>query len=305
LSVYRNVRLDELDRFAAIGDPETARTYRTYLTTSLEAGETSPDRWFVAEEDDEIVGRIIFWGLPGSDLVSLDVFALTWSDPGRASDARNFLAAAMTSMRRSGVATITYERHEPDPDGHTPEALIRTLQDLGFREERRTIRVELSLPAGRPSAATLEFQGLADGISVEDFELIVFRCAVAGDDSAVAARTPSSLEESARRFVADSASMRGSTGLWRIGYANSEPVGVILPTANDGGPVLNYVGVVPEHRGHRVVDELLDETARLHRETGARRIRADTDIDNHAMVAAFERAGWTEFGRRTTYAVDL
>jgi RimJ/RimL family protein N-acetyltransferase len=275
------------------------------LTTSLEAGETSPDRWFIAEEDDKIVGRIIFWGLPGSDLVSLDVFAFTWSDPRRASDARNFLAAAMASMRQSGVATITYERHEPDSDGHTPEALIRTLQDLGFGEERRTIRVELSPLDVRPAAATLDFRGLADGITVEDFALIVFRCAVAGDDSAVATRTPSSLEESAQRFVADSASMRGGTGLWRIGYASGEPVGVIFPTANDGGPVLNYVGVVPEHRGHRIVDELLAETARLHSETGARRIRADTDIDNHAMVAAFERGGWTEFGRRTTYAVDL
>jgi ribosomal protein S18 acetylase RimI-like enzyme len=301
----RNVRLDELDRFAAIGDPETADTYRKYLTTSVEAGESFPSRWFIVEDEGEIVGRIIFWGLPKRDLVSLDVFALRWSDPHRAAGAAAFLEAAITSVRDQGVRTVTYERHEPDPDGHTPEALLHTLASVGFREVRRTIRLELSPVVALPLDAALEFRGLSDGVTIDDFAKVIARCAVDGDDSAVARRTGGSLEESARSFVDDSASMRGSTDMWRIAYARANAVGVIFPTANDGGPVLNYIGVLPEHRGNRLVDTLLAETALLHAREGAQRIRADTDVTNRVMLSAFARAGWEEFGRRTTFAVEL
>jgi hypothetical protein len=303
---YRTVGSEEIDRSSAIADPDTTRAYRAYLQSSWEAGETSPDRWFVAEEDGEIVGRIVFWSLPGSEHVSLDVFALPWADPRRRPLAAQLLQTGLDDLRRRGVQSVVYERHEPDPDGHTPPALIETLEAAGFSEVRRTVRVELRpVPVLEPSGR-VSYAGLGDGIRIEDFSEVVGRCAASGLDTGVTHRDrDASTGEAARAFVEATMSMRGGSTLWRIAHVGSDVVGVILPTANDGGPVLNYVGVVPERRGERLVDDLLLETARLHGAHGAERIRADCDEQNEPMQAAFARAGWSEFGRRTDYRLEL
>ena len=71
-----------------------------------------------------------------------------------------------------------------------------------------------------------------------------------------------------------------------------------------------YVGVVPEMRGRGYVDDLLAAgTATLLdvRSKGGdeKPLRADTDVANAPMAAAFERAGWARFARRREYGVDL
>jgi hypothetical protein len=304
---FRSVDLAELDAFAAIGDAETARAYRSYLLSSMEAGETSPERWFAAiDDDDRIVGRIVYWSLPGAAEVSLDVFALPWADEERAPFALDFLSSSLESLRSTGVRAVEYEHHEPDPDRHTPARLLDTLATAGFHQARTTVRFELSPVVAVTTGARVSFEGEADGRSLQDFADVVARCAAAGADTGVTGRRPDAdVEAAAMAFVSSTDAMRGGRELWRLARIGDEVVGVILPTANDGGPVLNYVGVVPQHRGHRVVDELLAETARLQAGAGAARVRADSDLDNQTMHAAFARAGWQPFGRRTTYRLEF
>jgi ribosomal protein S18 acetylase RimI-like enzyme len=303
---FRAVDLAELDAFVAIGDAETARVYRNYLLSSLAAGESSPERWFAAIDGEKIVGRIVYWSLPGVAEVSLDVFSLPWADEDRAPFASDFLSASLEPLRRSGVRAVEYEHHEPDPDGHTPQRLLATLLAAGFHRARETVRFELSPVVPVPADSRVSFEGEADGRSLTDFAQVVRRCTAVGEDTGVTRRRQDEdLDVAAMEFVSSTAAMRGGQGRWRIGRIGDDVVGVILPTANDGGPVLNYVGVVPEHRGRRIVDELLAETARLQAGAGATRVRADSDLDNRSMHAAFERAGWEPFGRRTTYRLEL
>ena len=143
-------------------------------------------------------------------------------------------------------------------------------------------------------------------MSEHDFVRVIAHCAATGADRGVTRRhTDKDVERASNEFVTATGAMRGGTDLWRIGRVDAEVVGVILPTANDGGPVLNCIGVVPEHRGKGLVDDFLGETARLQAEAGAQRVRADSDDDNVRMHAAFTRAGWRELGRRTSYRLDL
>ena len=208
--------------------------------------------------------------------------------------AREFLDHALRAVA-STVEAVTYEHHEPDPDGHTPAALLETLRARGFAVARQTYRFELT-PVSQPApGGTVTFVGL-DAVDADAFVEIITRCASAGEDTGVG---------EVKAFIDNTARMRGGTALWRLAMIGDEPVGVILPTANDGGPVLNYIGVVPERRGQRIVDALLVETARLHATGGATRIRADSDVVNVAMHRAFERACWEQFGTRTIYRVVL
>ena len=303
--IFRPVELSELDAFSSIGDAETARLYRNYLLDSVAAGETSPDRWFAAVDGDDIVGRIVFWGLPGGAEVTLDVFALPWANDSCAAFALDFLRTGVESLRHSGVRAVEYEHHEPDPDEHTPRRLLETLATAGFRNARTAVRFELS-PVIPTSTGRVQFAGESDGVSERDFVEAVARCAAEGNDHGVTRRhAEESVERAASEFVAATRAMRGGSALWRVGRIDAEIVGVILPTSNDGGPVLNYIGVVPEHRGRRLVDDFLGEVARLHAGAGAQRIRADSDDDNFRMHAAFVRAGWREFGRRTSHRLEL
>jgi RimJ/RimL family protein N-acetyltransferase len=86
---------------------------------------------------------------------------------------------------------------------------------------------------------------------------------------------------------------------WRIAETrHGEGVGFVIPAHNGYNPVIAYLGVVPAHRGHGYVDDLLSEGTRVLAAEKVPRIRASTDVGNAPMAAAFARAGYTTFERR-------
>ena len=94
--------------------------------------------------------------------------------------------------------------------------------------------------------------------------------------------------------------MLGQRTWWRVARTPAgEIAGFGIPSRNTEYPVVGYLGVLPEHRGHGYVDEILAEITRiLVAETGASAIRADTDLGNRPMAAALERVGYRIHGRR-------
>jgi GNAT superfamily N-acetyltransferase len=94
--------------------------------------------------------------------------------------------------------------------------------------------------------------------------------------------------------------MSGDRSWWRIARTpDGEPVGFGIPSRNSTFPVVGYLGVLPEHRGRGHADEILGEITRiLAAEAAPERIRADTDLANRPMAAAFERVGYRNHARR-------
>jgi RimJ/RimL family protein N-acetyltransferase len=86
---------------------------------------------------------------------------------------------------------------------------------------------------------------------------------------------------------------------WRVAtLPDGEPVGFVIPAHNGYNPIIAYIGVVPEHRGHGYIDEVLAAGTRLLVEEGVPRIRASTDVGNQPMARAFARAGYVAFERQ-------
>ena len=82
-----------------------------------------------------------------------------------------------------------------------------------------------------------------------------------------------------------------------------------MPAEPPGFLTIFYVGVVPEMRGQGNVDDLLAfGTAMLlqarRRNMYDKPLKADTDLANGPMAAAFERVGWARFARRREYTVS-
>jgi RimJ/RimL family protein N-acetyltransferase len=80
---------------------------------------------------------------------------------------------------------------------------------------------------------------------------------------------------------------------WRLAYTPAgELAGITVPSRNHASFVIGFVGVVAGQRGHGYGYDLLVEAAHRLVAEGATEIRADTDVGNHPMAAAFARAGW-------------
>jgi RimJ/RimL family protein N-acetyltransferase len=71
-----------------------------------------------------------------------------------------------------------------------------------------------------------------------------------------------------------------------------------MPSANNGGPVVGFLGVVPEHRGNGYGADLLAEITADLADLGSQRITADTDLSNKPMAAVFQRLGYRNFAVR-------
>jgi len=82
-------------------------------------------------------------------------------------------------------------------------------------------------------------------------------------------------------------------------------VGLVMPACAPSMGTIGYVGVVPERRGQGYVDDLLSRgTATLLR-IDPPVLRADADLDNLPMAAAFARGGWHRIGTRREYELRL
>jgi RimJ/RimL family protein N-acetyltransferase len=86
---------------------------------------------------------------------------------------------------------------------------------------------------------------------------------------------------------------------WRIAtLPDGEPVGFVIPAHNGYNPIIAYLGVVPAHRGHGYVHDVLAAGTSLLAAQNVPRIRAATDVGNTPMAAAFARAGYITFERQ-------
>ena len=81
---------------------------------------------------------------------------------------------------------------------------------------------------------------------------------------------------------------------WKLAFTtDGEPAGYVLLSRFDGpdrGTIV-HIGIVPEQRGHGLVDDLLGEYNRMARDRGFATSISDVDVENGPMHAAMERNG--------------
>ncbi len=314
----RPVRADELDLFVeAPGSPGHRKEVSQYLQSMFDAGSMRLEWCFVVreKEDDRPLGRVAFWTLPGMEepfaLVLLDV---PWDGDYMGVGIR-LLGDVLNEARRLGAKEIEHVLDAP-PMGpqfqHHQEKRVELLESLGFAFRRETARFEwrgAETPAepGRLSFRTLEEVG-------EDAFVDAMRRVSEGtlDREIREERERLGPQRAAREFFEDARRVRHERSWWRLAYSRREGylVGLVMPAEPPAFLTVFYVGVVPEMRGQGYVDDLLAAgTATLlearRREGSEKPLRADTDVANAPMAAAFERAGWARFAHRREYAVSL
>lgn len=286
----------------------TAERYREYVAD----GYYKHDWTWVAEENGTIRALAIWWGVPGEQYpYSIDgLYYAADDDP----------VPVWTELLKHAVASRPAGQEPPeyhfflDSDWENKPDVVAALAPrmqaaaaVGMTGITDRLRYEWKPPYGLPPRSTrLRFEPAGD----EAFVDVFMRVSEGSLDAATAREVARvGVEQAAREELEGYKSMPGDRDLWRIAYvrggeagkelsAADELVGFAMPSANAGGPVVGYLGVVPEHRGRGLSDDLLAEITHLLAETGAEHIRADTDFGNVPMANSFERLGYRRFAVR-------
>ncbi|HZX03909.1 GNAT family N-acetyltransferase [Kribbella sp.] len=275
----------------------TVERYSEYVA----AGYYQHDWTWVAEENGVIRAMAIWWGAPGEPYpFSIDgLYAVGDDDP----------VPVWTELLKHAIASRPDGQEPPeyhfflDSDWENQPDVVAALEPrmraaaaVGMTGVTDRLRYEWKPEYGLPPRSTrLRFEPADD----EAFVDVFMRVSEASLDAATAREIARlGVEGAARAELAIYTSMPGDRGQWRIAYDGDQLVGFAMPSANAAGPVVGYLGVVPEHRGRGLSDDLLAEITHLLAETGAEQIRADTDFGNVPMARSFERLGYRKFAVR-------
>ncbi|WAL70427.1 GNAT family N-acetyltransferase [Kitasatospora sp. YST-16] len=306
---FRPAVASDLDGLLSLftADPACGMTADTYLSR-LAAGEYRPGWTWTARAapGGPPLALAVWWGRPGSDRpAALDALGVR---PEFGSDARRAVLAAelLTAAHAAHGRAPEYHLLLPGDWHDRPETVAavawrqEAARRAGLPARLERLRYEWTPGAGLPApTGRLRFRAEPDDEVFAD----LFRRALTGtlDATSRTAAARRGAEAQARADVAFYRDgMPGERSWWRTAHTpDGEPVGFAVPSRNSAGPVVGYLGVLPGHRGRGYAEEILGETTRvLAAEAAADRIRADTDLANTPMAAAFERAGYRNTDRR-------
>ncbi|MFJ5676619.1 GNAT family N-acetyltransferase [Streptomyces sp. NPDC093097] len=312
--IFRPTVESDLDRLLPliVTDPAGSLTAQTYRDR-LSSGEYRPGWTWIAEDaaDRTPLALAVWWGdadeaQPGA-LDGVFVHESVRSDAERTALAAELLTAAHTAYAGAGLETAPEYHFFLPGDWHDRPDTVAAV--AWRREAARRAGLPVSLERLRyewtPQAGLPEPSGrLLFGAEPDDEVFVdLFRRALVGtldtDSRKEAERVGA--EAQARDDVAFYRdNMLGDRSWWRIARTpDGERVGFGLPSRNHAFPVVGYLGVLPEHRGRGYADEILADITRvLVSATDPERVRADTDLTNAPMAAAFERVGYLNNARR-------
>jgi RimJ/RimL family protein N-acetyltransferase len=277
------------------------------FTAEWRRGSRRPGWTWLALRDGRPVARAAWWAPPGSGHPAiLDLFDLG-AEPDRLDVGEALLRACWREAAANGAHDLEYELFLPP--GWRGEAAAREPAERRLEVARRAGLVVL--------VERLRYQWTpAKGVPPRGDRLRLRPLAEVGEGAfldALARTYSGSLdahtrqeldrgvppERIARDDLALLRQLPGPEEWWRLAYdRDGRLVGVAVPGGNANGPIVAYLGVVPEQRGKGYAGELLAEATAFLAAQGAGRIRADTDVANAPMAAAFERAGYDQFAIR-------
>jgi RimJ/RimL family protein N-acetyltransferase len=266
--------------------PEPARTQ---LASAFDEGRTRPE-WCFAEGQ----ARLAFWApFAGSEPV------IVWQfDPGH-----DPVAAAELLRRSLATMGLTKIIHDISlKPGLTP-VVDRAVEHealtlAGFAMEVERLRLEWVAGTDLPAdPGRLTYRPARRMAPDEVLDLLVRISEGSLDyDTRIEVATAGA-EHEARWMYDDLVNRKGKPDWFVVGHLGDSPVGLVAPDDHS----IAYIGVVPEHRGHGYVDDLLARGTRTLAEAGLERIVAATDLANVPTANAFLRAGYSEVGRLYRY----
>jgi hypothetical protein len=281
------------------------------LADDLAAGRRRPEWLWVALRGGRLEARAAWWGDAARGVPSVLDFLDVGDAPDRIEIGERLLEVALGQVVAPGHGVPEYVRFVP-PDWREHDEARREVEDLmaivshaGARLLAERFRFEwrpgtpVPGPAGR-----LTFRPASGDGELLDLMTLVLEGTLDAHGRRDLARMPPR-QAAVSHFERDLARHRSPRQWWQVAaLPGGEPVGFVFPARNDYGAIIAYLGVLPAHRGHGYIDEILAAGTRTLAAQDVPRIRAATDLGNGPMARAFARAGWVNFERSIDMAWD-
>lgn len=278
------------------------------LQAEVDSGRLRPE-WSVVtiDDSDAIVGRALWWGRDASSPIALEAWDVAAQVPDRAGLATALLEAGHDAMSSLGaVAPLPHTLRVPndwrDDAPVVAEIELKTRAAAAAGLPLVNERLQFQWDSGGtlpPAPGSLVFTPADDEVFVD-----LFAAAAEGSLDVMTRRELESVspEDLARAEVDYYLACPGDRSWWHTAAtADGTVVGIAIPSATPTNVNVGYLAVLPQHRGHGYVDEILAFITRFHAEHDAPRITATTDAVNSPMASAFRRAGY----RCTETRIDL
>jgi RimJ/RimL family protein N-acetyltransferase len=310
--IIRTITESELDDVLSliVPDPACPRMTAELCRRRFDTGEYRPGFTWLALPDKGAapLALAFWWAGPDEPLPAvLDGLYCRPSVADRVTLAAELLKTAHAAFADAG-APEPPEYHlflpagwRENPEVAAPLAWRReAARRAGLPAALDRLRFRWTLADGLPESSTrLRFDVEPD----DEVFLELFRRVVEGtlDATSRGTATRSGVEAYAREEFAHLRDLLcGDRAWWRVARRHDGTlVGFGVPSHNTELPVVGYLGVLPEERGHGYGADILADTTRfLAIETGAEIIHADTDLANEPMAAAFRRVGYRDNGCR-------
>jgi RimJ/RimL family protein N-acetyltransferase len=268
----------------------------------LAAGRRRPEWLWLALRGDRVVARAGWWSRVGDQHpLLMDIFDID----GDTDDGVRLLKTALPAVVPAGATPPEYGRSLP-PDWrdhhHTRQAVddrMNALERVGAKLLVERLRLEW-----RPGTPVPELSGRLTFRRVRNPDELIELMTLVLDGTLDA----HSRDDLTRMTPTQAAQEQYHNELdryasphewWRIAtLPDGEPVGFVIPAHNGYNPIIAYLAVVPTHRGHGYIHDVLAAGTSLLAAQHVPRIRAATDVGNAPMAAAFVQAGYVTFERQ-------
>jgi RimJ/RimL family protein N-acetyltransferase len=288
---------DELDLFNSL-----PYVLNDEVGDDLAAGRRRPEWLWLALRGNHVVARAGWWSRAGDQQpLLMDIFDIG-GDPD---DGVRLLRTALPAVVPAGATPPEYGRFLPADwrdHQHTRQVVddrMRALELVGAKLFVERLRLEW-----RPGTPVAELSGRLTfrpvgnpGELIELMTVVLDGTLDAHSRHDLTRMTPS---QAAQEQYHNELERYASPHEWWLiaRLPDGEPVGFVLPAHNGYNPIIAYLGVVPVHRGHGDIHDLLAAGTSLLAAQNVPRIRAATDVGNAPMAAAFALAGYVTFERQ-------
>jgi RimJ/RimL family protein N-acetyltransferase len=268
----------------------------------LAAGRRRPEWLWLALRGDRVVARAGWWSRAGDrHPLLMDVFDID----ADTEDGVRLLKTALPAVVPAGVTPPEYGRFLP-ADWRDHEHVRRAVDDRVAALERvgAKLFVERLRLEWRPGTPVAELSGRLSfrvvrnpGELIELMTLVLDGTLDAHGRDDLTRMTPGQAAQ--EQYHSELERYASPHEWWRIAtLRDGEPVGFVIPAHNGYNPIIAYLGVVPAHRGHGYIHDVLAAGTSVLAAQDVPRIRASTDVGNAPMAAAFARAGYITFERQ-------
>jgi RimJ/RimL family protein N-acetyltransferase len=285
------------------------------IAGDLEVGRRRPEWMWIALQAERLVARAAWWSRDKQDTpLLLDVFDFDDSADTR-DDAievgAQLIETALADILPTGIRPPDYVRFVPPnwrdeaAARHVVTGRITALERVGARLLVERLRLEWRSGTPLPAASErLMFRPVSDRADLVRLMTLALEGTLDAHSRAALRQSPPE-RVAADQYDGEFTTYSSPRDWWRIATRlDGEPVGFVVPAHNGYNPIIAYIGVLPDHRGHGYVDEILAEGTRVLAANNVTRVRASTDVGNVPMANAFQRNGYAVFERQIDMTWD-